>query len=552
MDESALRLRIPAGLRLFLAARHRGREVPVTADGTSSLGHLVESVGVPLPEVGALVVDGRPVEPGYRPHGGEVVEVRPVSRPQEPVPDPLRFVLDVHLGTLARRLRLVGVDAAYRNDMDDDALIEQANTERRVLLTQDRGLLRRRALRRGAYVRGARPDAQLADVLGRFAPRLAPWTRCMACNAAPLSPVDKAAVAPLLRPGTRRTYDRFMRCPDCGKVYWRGAHSGRLEGIVRAARRLTALALVSVVLVAGLAGCTDSGSEEEPSPTRSQEVSPFTGLPARPAPVLAVKVDNVPPARPHTGLGAADLVYVEQVEGGSTRLVAVLSSRLPSALGPVRSARESDIELLEQFGRPALAYSGAQSALRPLLEKSPVLAVPPGKAPDAYFRGGDRPAPHNLYVRPARALAAAPGASRAADIGFRFGAAPEGGRQVTEETVRYPAGRYGFTWSAEAGRWLVSMDGTPARTTDGGRDGAATVVVQRITIRDSTLKDKLGSVSPYSETVGSGTALVLRDGKAYDARWSRSDAESGTDFTTPSGDPLNFARGPVWVLLTGG
>ena len=95
---------------------------------------------------------------------------------------PARFVLDVHLGTLARRLRLVGVDTAYANDAGDDALVEQANASRRVLLTQDRGLLCRRKLWLGAYVRGARPDDQFADVLDRFAPPLAPWTRCPACN----------------------------------------------------------------------------------------------------------------------------------------------------------------------------------------------------------------------------------------------------------------------------------------------------------------------------------------------------------------------------------
>ena len=107
-----------------------------------------------------------------------MVTVEAVRRPQQLAS--ARFVLDVHLGTLARRLRLVGVDAAYGNDAGDDALIEQANAGRRVLLTQDRGLLRRRALWLGAYVRGARPDDQFRDVLDRFRPPLAPWTRCPA------------------------------------------------------------------------------------------------------------------------------------------------------------------------------------------------------------------------------------------------------------------------------------------------------------------------------------------------------------------------------------
>jgi uncharacterized protein with PIN domain len=141
------------------------------------------------------------------------------------------FVLDVHLGTVARRLRLVGIDAVYSNDLDDDTLIDLANADRRVLLTQDRGLLRRRKLWLGAFVRGARPDEQFADVLDRFAPPLAPWTRCPACNGL-LSPAAKTEVAPLLQPGTRRTYQSFARCASCGHVYWRGAHSRQLEAIV--------------------------------------------------------------------------------------------------------------------------------------------------------------------------------------------------------------------------------------------------------------------------------------------------------------------------------
>jgi uncharacterized protein with PIN domain len=167
------------------------------------------------------------------------VEVGAVRRPQRLLST--RFILDVHLGTLARRLRLTGVDAAYANDLDDDALIERANAGRRILLTQDRGLLRRRKLWLGAYVRGARPDDQLGEVLDRFAPPLAPWTRCTACNGL-LSSARKADVEPLLQPGTRRTYQAFSRCQTCGRVYWRGAHSKRLETVVESALRAVRVA----------------------------------------------------------------------------------------------------------------------------------------------------------------------------------------------------------------------------------------------------------------------------------------------------------------------
>jgi len=232
MDRPPLELEFPAELRFFLAPRHRAGTVLARCDGTSSLGHVVESLGVPLPEIGRLLVHDQPVQPSYRPRGGERVLAEAVRRPQN-LPA-ARFILDVHLGALARRMRLVGVDAGYSNDLDDDALIERANSGRRVLLTKDRGLLRRRKLWLGAYVRGARADEQLGDVLDRFAPPLAPWTRCTACNGR-LAPVPKREIEPMLRPGTRRTYERFSRCGTCGRVYWRGAHSRRLDAIVASA-----------------------------------------------------------------------------------------------------------------------------------------------------------------------------------------------------------------------------------------------------------------------------------------------------------------------------
>ncbi|MEU9025113.1 Mut7-C RNAse domain-containing protein [Actinomadura sp. NPDC048394] len=238
--ESEIRVRIADDLLMFLPATRREPVSRVPWDGTSTLGHIVESLGVPLPEIGRLAVRGETVEPSARPAAGDEVEVEPVSRPQpvplEPGQDAPRFLLDVHLGTLARRMRLLGLDTAYHNDMDDPSLVVQANAERRVLLTQDRGLLRRRALWFGAYVRGSRPDDQLRDLLDRFAPVLSPWTRCTACNGV-LVPVDKEEIERDLEAGTRRSYDVYGRCAGCGQVYWRGAHGDHLERIVEEATR---------------------------------------------------------------------------------------------------------------------------------------------------------------------------------------------------------------------------------------------------------------------------------------------------------------------------
>ncbi|GAA1118729.1 Mut7-C RNAse domain-containing protein [Nocardiopsis metallicus] len=230
-------MRFAPELRFFLLPCHRHAQVHLDPDPTSTLGHIVDSLGVPPTEVGAFTVHGAAVTSSYRPHPGDHVEVAAVERPQ-PLPQwPPTFLLDVHLGTLARRLRLLGVDTAYDNDRDDPSLVRQANAEGRVLLTRDRELLCRKNLHTGGHVRHDRPDDQLCEVLERFAPPLEPWTRCLACNGL-LTSAAKGEVDEHLCAGTRATYDTFARCHSCGQVYWPGAHHERLEPIVCGAQAL--------------------------------------------------------------------------------------------------------------------------------------------------------------------------------------------------------------------------------------------------------------------------------------------------------------------------
>ncbi|MGW4033245.1 Mut7-C RNAse domain-containing protein [Streptomyces sp. NPDC004838] len=237
MNGPEIHLSVAPELRLFVPSDRRQGPTALVTDGSSSLGHVIESLGVPLTEAGRLLVDGRPVSVSHVPSAGETVEVYAVERPQRVPGAPLRFLLDVHLGTLARRLRLLGVDAAYESeDIGDPALATLSAREKRVLLSRDRGLLRRREIWAGAYVYSDRPDDQLRDVLGRFAPALAPWSRCTACNGR-LADADKDTVQDRLRQGTQRSYDVFAQCEACGRVYWRGAHHARLEAIVEKALR---------------------------------------------------------------------------------------------------------------------------------------------------------------------------------------------------------------------------------------------------------------------------------------------------------------------------
>ncbi|WP_406005728.1 DUF3048 domain-containing protein [Streptomyces sp. NBC_00637] len=309
--------------------------------------------------------------------------------------------------------------------------------------------------------------------------------------------------------------------------------------------------LLALVLVAG---CTTSrepstdddgrSASQQPNPSGSTSPGAVAGS------LLAVKIDNAPDARPQTGLDSADIVYVEQVEGGLSRLMAVYATKMPDAVGPVRSARESDLELLGQFARPVLAFSGAQGRLLPLIDRAPLDAVTPEDAAGAgaYYRGTARAAPHNLYVRPGRLLPSAPGTA-ALTTGFRYGPAPSGGTAQPALSVRYPAARFTFTWSASRAGWLVSTDGAPTVTSDGRRVAPATVVVQYVKVRASGFHDFLGNNTPYTETVGAGKALVLRDGRRHDVNWKRATATDGTDFTTADGAPVRFADGQVWVVF---
>ncbi|MFH8469439.1 DUF3048 domain-containing protein [Streptomyces sp. NPDC017991] len=318
---------------------------------------------------------------------------------------------------------------------------------------------------------------------------------------------------------------------------------------------MTTTLLATLLVGAAATACTSSEPLDD---KRRGDMPPRTdgtdgpSAPASPAPraasPLVVKIDNVPGARPQTGLDAADVVYAEQVEGGLSRLMAVYATRLPKAVGPVRSARESDLELLRQFHEPTLAFSGAQKRLLPLIDGAPLRTALPEEKTNAYYRGTDKPQPHNLYLRPHRLLTATPGAD-ALTTGFRYGAAPAGGTAESTRTVRFPQARFTFDWSRDQQRWLVSTDGTPTVTTGGKRVAASTVVVQYVNIRKSRYHDYLGNITPYTETVGSGTAKVLRDGKAFDVAWKRPLATGGTEFTTTDGTPMNFAPGQVWVVF---
>lgn len=226
----------------FLPPARRQAAFAYPFTGPQTVKHLIEALGVPHPEVAAIVADGTPVGFNHRPQPGERVAVYPEFRtlaPDElpalrpPRPDPPAFLADNHLGRLTRYLRLLGFDTAYDGTLDDAQLAERAADERRVLLTRDRGLLKRRLVVWGYCLRTTDSRAQLADVVRRFdlVGQAEPWRRCLRCNGR-LRPVEKSTVLDRLEPKTKLYYDAFQQCEDCGQVYWRGSHVADLEQIV--------------------------------------------------------------------------------------------------------------------------------------------------------------------------------------------------------------------------------------------------------------------------------------------------------------------------------
>ena len=198
----------------------------------------VEALGVPHTEIDLITVDGESVGFDHLIAADENICVYPhfsslditsLTRVRPPALMKHRFVVDVHLGRLARRLRLLGFDTLYRNDWNDAELARCSEQEGRILLSQDRGLLKRRRVRHGQLVRAHEPDRQLGEVIERFdlRPEISPFRRCPRCNTT-LRRVAREAVAARLPPRTRTAFEEFQECRSCGRLYWKGAHHRRL------------------------------------------------------------------------------------------------------------------------------------------------------------------------------------------------------------------------------------------------------------------------------------------------------------------------------------
>ena len=245
-------MRVAAGLRVtvrayaelndFLPPARRQAAFEAACAERTSVKDLLEGLGIPHTEVDLLLVNGEAAGFDRRLNDGDRVAAYPVFEAFDVAdvtrvrPEPLRevrFVLDGHLGRLAAFLRLAGFDALYLRDAGDAELAAASAADRRILLTRDQGLLKRRTVTHGYSVRGTRPTEQFSEVIRRFdLHRLVrPFTRCMRCNGL-LRAVTKAEVAGLVPPRSYEAYDEFLRCEGCGRVYWRGSHYARLSRLV--------------------------------------------------------------------------------------------------------------------------------------------------------------------------------------------------------------------------------------------------------------------------------------------------------------------------------
>ena len=332
---------------------------------------------------------------------------------------------------------------------------------------------------------------------------------------------------------------------------------------------LTIRGALAALLIAplALAACSHGSEPKSTKPAESTSPTPTTTSPSptptppvlsllsgrqgkKNGPVYAAKVDNTTNSHPQIGLTKADVVYIEQVEGGVTRLAAIFSSTYPKLIGPVRSARISDIDLLRQYGTVGLMYSGSQTPLLPKLQAARLNLVSFDANRTGYTRQPNRPMPYDVIGNFATLRKRAGKVSIPKAVGYTFGAAPAtGGKRATSVSIRFSSAVVGAQWSAGQKRYLLSMDGAKDMAKEGGQLGPTTLVVQYSKLVPSPYFDVNHVNTPFTETLGHGKALFFRGGLEFKGKWSRSKASQPTKYTFADGSPAVFASGQLWIAL---
>ena len=226
----------------FLPTEKRKKDFEYSFNGSPSVKDAIEALGVPHVEVDLILINGVSVDFSHRLNDGDRVSVYPVFEAldiaavthlrERPLRDP-SFILDVHLGRLAKYLRMLGFDSLYENDYTKHEIVEIAAKEKRTILTRNTNLLKMKSVTRGYAVRSPDPEKQTLEVIRRFdlSDIIKPFSRCLLCNGR-IESVAKDIISDTLDELTRRYYDTFYRCIHCGKIYWEGSHYERMKTLV--------------------------------------------------------------------------------------------------------------------------------------------------------------------------------------------------------------------------------------------------------------------------------------------------------------------------------
>ena len=342
---------------------------------------------------------------------------------------------------------------------------------------------------------------------------------------------------------------------------------------------LIAGGIAAVVLIGGVSALALSGGDETkaaappsstppsssaaptPTPTPSAKppakpvaaVNPLTGIGKPPSgPILGVKIDDTANGRPPVGLDKADIVYIEEAEGGLTRMLAVFGTHKP-VVEPVRSVRASDAELLVQYGRISLVASGGGHDALPRLDASPIKGIINDRGAPGFSRDGNRPAPYNLRADLARMSARARTAG-SRNVGFSWARTdPRLKSARAAATVRTVVGStpVTFQWRARLGKYVRTVGGAALHTAAGVPIATPNVLVQLCTVTNNYGDvDVNHNPSRYTHTVGSGRVVLFRNGRRIEGTWSRPSAGAPTKFTDLKGAPLLLAPGGAYVVLT--
>ncbi|MEN9710787.1 MAG: putative lipoprotein YerB precursor [Actinomycetota bacterium] len=322
----------------------------------------------------------------------------------------------------------------------------------------------------------------------------------------------------------------------------------------------------AVSLVVVLAGCASpfAGASptvtktSTPSPSETCWKSPLTVLCSlKTTPVLIVKIDDVSGARPQRGLNSADVILVEPVEGGLTRLMAVFQSEDPVEVGPVRSARITDLDLAPAFGKPGFAYSGSTTKLRSYLEAANIQKVGAPQGGTGYFRVDTHDAPHNLMARTADLRARIDDVVAAQlnpNSSWAISEEPAGGLPTHQLIMRWPASEKTFTWDPALAQWLIRVYDTPLESQRYGsaqleRATTTTVFLMETHLQDNPIKFKRGAITPYPETIGEGHGWVLTNGHRVEATWKRPTEKGLPRWYQLNGKEISVKPGRVWWLI---